>query len=997
MKKDIQNNSTMRSIIITFLMAALQTVWAQDNAGLPNEWIETDYSNFNITHEYFTPGGVAPSASGGYDMTGYIPVKDGDVIVISGDRSPGIPFIVGYMTSEGNGATVLLGNFDGSNWKGLQVTGKEITIPAGIAYVRCSARNTSLPQWARCNMSVIKRSLAEGPHAVRILCIGNSFSADAVESWLSPMASESGIQLVIGNAVRGGWGLRNHWTDIVEGNAETEYRKLANGTYSLTTGHTLTEIINDEPWDFITFQQNSQNSGIYSTYNPYLSYLIDYVKGIHPQTTLGWIMTWAYAQGTENEGFANYNRDQMTMYKAILDANIQAMQDHPDLKFLIPCGTAIQNLRTTCIGDNVNRDGMHLDLKIGRQTAAYTVFATLFGEEATIQNTYRPYNQLSEDTIMMARQAALDAVRNPYAVTPQNYPNSWQYILNEYGYDSATVNDLTESSKIKLGEPRCAFVNITGISQMPTTKTQNLQAWLEFYDGGGSYFKKRVILNAQGNSSMGFVKKNVSVKFYEETWGEGKTTDITFGNWVKQDAFHLKAYYTDFFRGCGKIAYDIYDDITSDREKPFPWQRAGVTTASAKAMCHPNGFPCYVYLNDKFYGLFVWSLKKNHKNMGQEKNNPLHIHLDGVLAAETIFDGKINWSQFEVRTPKGLYCVDIETNMLQYKMYDGDNPTELIDSTMPYYDPNNPGHVLTNKVKQSLNKLSKYCGELKRLANINPDTSLLKSRFAQYFDMQGLTDYFVHSLVTNNYDGHRKNWQWFTYDGVKWFVAPYDLDCTFGHHASGVLLLTPEWTAHTGNRYYQFEGWAGMQRLFTEYFLDDAKDRYIELREKQLIDVQRYSRYFKDWTDRIGAEGYELEYAKWCDSPCIKETIVNPNWATEDNWENFRKYPAYSPDSLYHAGDKCTERYRIYTATTTTKGVRPYEQIGSLDSLERVEGWIKGRIALLDKYFSYDPDGIKEPTSGKQTRMNARKVIRDKHLYIIKDGKTYSVEGKRMK
>ena len=384
-------------------MATLQTVWAQDNTGLPGGWTETDYSDFEITHEYFTPNGTAQSSSGGYDMTGCIPVKKGDIIVFSGDRSPGIPFMMGYTDNMGSGAMVLLGDFDADNWDNLHVTGREVTIPADIAYVRCSARNTSLPQWARCNMSVIKRSLAEGSHAVRILCIGNSFSADAVESWLSPMASESGIQLVIGNAVRGGCGLRDYWTDIVEGNAETEYRKLANGTYSLTTGHMLTEIINDEPWDFITFQQNSQNSGIYSTFNPYLSYLISYVKGIHPQASLGWIMTWAYAQDAEHEGFSNYNHDQMTMYNAIVDANIQVMRDHPELKYLIPCGTAIQNLRTTCIGDNVNRDGIHLDLKIGRLTAAYTVFATLFGEEATLQNTYRPYNQLSEDSIMMAR------------------------------------------------------------------------------------------------------------------------------------------------------------------------------------------------------------------------------------------------------------------------------------------------------------------------------------------------------------------------------------------------------------------------------------------------------------------------------------------------------------------------------------------------------------------------------------------------------------------
>ena len=334
--------------------------------------------------------------------------------------------------------------------------------------------------------------------------------------------------------------------------------------------------------------------------------------------------------------------------------------------------------------------------------------------------------------------------------------DTFQYILDKHGYDPDTVTDLTDSARIKLPEPACAYVNITGISQMPTTKTENLQAWLECYDGNGSYFKKRVILNAQGNSSLSFVKKNVSVKFYEESWSEGKTTDITIGNWVKQDAFHLKAYYTDYFRGCCKIAYDIYDDITSDREKPLPWQRAGIENANKKAMCHPNGFPCYVYLNGNFYGLFVWSLKKDRKNMGQEKDNATHIHLDGTLAGENIFNGKINWSKFEVRNPKGLYCVETTQTegVASYKLYDGDNPTELIDSTMPYYDPNNPGHVLTNRVKQSIVGLSRYYTELQRLDAAKPDTATFKSLFSQYFDTQGLTDYFVHSLVTNNYDGH---------------------------------------------------------------------------------------------------------------------------------------------------------------------------------------------------------------------------------------------------
>ena len=588
-----------------------------------------------------------------------------------------------------------------------------------------------------------------------------------------------------------------------------------------------------------------------------------------------------------------------------------------------------------------------------------------------------------------------------YQSAPLLADNTYQYILDKYGYEATTARDLSGKQKIELAEPYCAYVNITGIDKMPTSKTQNLHAWLECYDGNGNYFKKRVILNAQGNSSLAYPKKNISIEFYETSWGNGKTTDITWGDWVKQDEFHLKAYYTDYFRGAGKIAYDIYDDIVSDREQPLPWQRAGVTTASDKAMCHPNGFPCYVYLNCQFYGLYVWSLKKNHKNMGQEKDNAQHIHIDGLLADNTIFKGNIDWSKFDVRTPKILYSIATEEQLPgnytpQYKVYDGDAPLELIDNSMPYFDPNNENYLITNQVKKSLIALSNYYANLMKLVSAGSVPETIKTEFSNCFDTQGFTDYIVHSLVTNNYDGHWKNWQWFTYDGVKWYVEPYDLDCTFGHHDSGTIIFPPEWNSLYCSHFYQFPVNAGIQKLFLEYFFENIKNRYIELRVKKLIDGDRYSQYFRNWAERIGEEGYEMEHTKWGNSPCFIETVVNPNWETEDNWENYGSYPTYSPDSTYHTGDRCKVAYRIWTATGTTKGVRPYKQIGQVDSQERIENWIKERILLLDEYFSFDPDRITDLASDKQ-KVDTRKVILAGHLYIIKNNETYSIDGKRVK
>lgn len=411
------------SIIVTIVMTALQTSWAQ-NPGLFQKQTETDYSEFEITHEYFAPNGIAPSASGGYDMTGYIPVKGGDVIVFSGDRSPGIPFMMGYTDNEGNGSSLLLGNFDQADYSDLNVTEEEVTIPAGISYVRCSARNTTLPGWASRNMSVIKRSQTNEPRTVRILAIGNSFTIDAFESSIYDIAKAQGIELVLGNACYAGYSLESHWNGLVTDLANLEYRKCVDRHYTVEKGYTLSSILSDEPWDFITFQQASSQAGFYETYEPWLTNLIDNIKAYvpNPNVKYGFYMIWAYGQDSPSVNFPRYDRNQMTMYNSIVNATQKVMNTHPELEFLIPTGTAIQNLRTSFVGDNLTRDGAHLTLELGRATAAYSWYAVLFGEEMTRQNTYTPYN-LNEFSTTMVKNTAIAALHNPYSITPQNYPD----------------------------------------------------------------------------------------------------------------------------------------------------------------------------------------------------------------------------------------------------------------------------------------------------------------------------------------------------------------------------------------------------------------------------------------------------------------------------------------------------------------------------------------------------------------------------------------------
>lgn len=251
---------------------------------------------------------------------------------------------------------------------------------------------------------------------IKILAIGNSFSADAIEQYLYELAAEGGDSLVIGNAYRGGQGFESHWKVVEKNKPEFEYHKVVGGKNS-NQRKTLLECIQDEEWDYIAFQQVSQDSGDYPTYEPWLTRLLEYVKQHvrNPKVKYALHRTWAYPQNSDHGAFKKYNKDQLQMFRSIVDATNQSKKQHKEFRMIIPAGTAIQNARTSFIGDNFNRDGYHLTFGLGRYTAACTWLEKITKQKA-IGKKFRPKG-VSEEEALIAQKAAHYAVRHPDKVT----------------------------------------------------------------------------------------------------------------------------------------------------------------------------------------------------------------------------------------------------------------------------------------------------------------------------------------------------------------------------------------------------------------------------------------------------------------------------------------------------------------------------------------------------------------------------------------------------
>lgn len=286
-----------------------------------------------------------------------------------------------------------------------------------------------------------------GQQPIKILAIGNSFSTDAAEEYLDDLATEGGTELIIGNAFIGGCSLEKHWRSAEKDLPAYSYRKIVNNKKA-TSKKTLLQCVRDEEWDYITFQQVSTLSGVPSGYFPYLADLVNYVKqhATNAKVRLAMHQTWAYPQHSSKPAFATYANSQMQMYKAITESVWEAA-DSVGIDLVIPSGTAIQNARTSTLGDVFNRDGSHLN-EAGKYTAACTWYEAFTGK-SSVGNTFAPghftacQKTIAQNAAHLAiqtpKQVSLMEVLNCPGEAPNEYLKQREFLLFQSGFEGNTT------------------------------------------------------------------------------------------------------------------------------------------------------------------------------------------------------------------------------------------------------------------------------------------------------------------------------------------------------------------------------------------------------------------------------------------------------------------------------------------------------------------------------------------------------------------------------
>lgn len=251
--------------------------------------------------------------------------------------------------------------------------------------------------------------------SIRILAVGNSFSVDAMQVHLYWMLEAAGYNdIVLGNLYIGGCDLNTHYNNVKNGTKAYEFRVTTDGFWETKPNVSADVAFQYADWDVVTLQQASPDSGKPASFSR-LTELAQMVKEKAKPKKLLWHMTWAYQQNSDHWAFAQYGKDQMTMYRAIADTMTQQVMPNSLINGIIPCGTAVQNMRTSALGDTLTADGYHLADRLGDFLASLTWYTVITGNDPAKVGHCPGY---VDDYFAAMVKSVNNAIKTPTEVTP---------------------------------------------------------------------------------------------------------------------------------------------------------------------------------------------------------------------------------------------------------------------------------------------------------------------------------------------------------------------------------------------------------------------------------------------------------------------------------------------------------------------------------------------------------------------------------------------------
>ena len=154
--------------------------------------------------------------------------------------------------------------------------------------------------------------------------------------------------------------------------------------------------------------------------------MIEAINQKCPDAEIYWHITWSFdnlenfsSESMKDTFIKKFDADSRVMYEAMIDAVEKHIIPNENIKTIIPAGTAIQNLRTSYVGETLTKDGVHTKPGMARYTVALTWYAFLTGGSLNRVKWYPAANDqrievlVNYDAII---ESVENALNNPYEV-----------------------------------------------------------------------------------------------------------------------------------------------------------------------------------------------------------------------------------------------------------------------------------------------------------------------------------------------------------------------------------------------------------------------------------------------------------------------------------------------------------------------------------------------------------------------------------------------------
>lgn len=280
---------------------------------------------------------------------------------------------------------------------------------------------------------------------LKVLDIGNSYTQDA-QTYLPQIIQASGISsdFSLYRAFRPSASFKT-WVDCWN-DADNEYYSIdfcagtsiggISGYGSACDGALFRKALQSVKWDIILIHQVSTYSNDYSLWEGrgaggHLQDLIRIIRMTNPQATIGYLMTHSY----RGSYWSNSEGSSFLRWKNTAEATKQLKQEY-GIDFIIPYGTAVQNLRASSLNDSYefSEDGTHLGAGLGDYVAGCCYFEALLAPRYGVSvwgNTFRlttldesigGRKNITDHTAIVAQKAAILATLDMWTVSnPDDY------------------------------------------------------------------------------------------------------------------------------------------------------------------------------------------------------------------------------------------------------------------------------------------------------------------------------------------------------------------------------------------------------------------------------------------------------------------------------------------------------------------------------------------------------------------------------------------------